>query len=235
MTKSISLELKQKTDLSQKYFSPLSLAIYDFVLYRFISKYFWGCSSKSLVSRYHQYAQPKHLEVGVGTSYMLDHYNPAQIDLTLMDLSEACLIKSNKRLARYQPKLIRWNILDSTAELNEKFDSISLNYVMHCVVGDFSLKSVAFKNLKGLLSDSGILFGVTVLKTEKSNCLAKTFMWLLSKVGVFNNRNDHLEGLETGLNKYFNYVHINKNSSAISFFATDDENVFLLKQQEKLI
>jgi hypothetical protein len=230
MNKSTDLALKQKTELSQKYFNRLSLSIYDFVLFRFVSQYLWGISSESLVSRYHQYASKKHLEVGVGTSYLLDKYNPEQFDLTLMDLSKVCLVKSKKRLIRYNPKLIRHNILDNTAEISEKFDSISLNYVMHCVAGDFSTKNVAFKNLKELLNGSGILFGITVLQTEKSNIAARAFMWLLNKVGVFNNTQDRLVDLEAGLKKYFKYVQIIKSSSAVSFYACDNEKVFLSKK-----
>jgi hypothetical protein len=230
MNKSQSLELAHKTARSQQYFSPMSLAVYDFVLYRFISKYLWGCSGESLIARYHQLVSQKHLEVGVGTSYLLDQQNPAKIDLTLMDLSEACLVKSNKRLARYSPKLIRWNILDAMTGINARFDSISLNYVMHCVAGDFSTKAVAFKNLKALLNDSGILFGVTVLNTKKSNIVARSFMWLLNRVGVFNNENDQVDALEAGLKKYFKYVDLIQSNAAVSFLATDDELVFLSKK-----
>ena len=220
--------LVEKTEGSQVYFNPVSLFFYDTVVYKLVSRFFWGCSTISLVERYQKLVDARHLEVGVGTGYLIDYFNPVAIDLTLMDLSESCLKKSAKRLVRYSPKMVKNNILQEYNEPIKPFLSIGLNYVMHCVAGDFSIKSIAFKNLKLLLDDEGVLFGVTVLNTTKSSIFAKGLMYLLNKIGVFNNTLDTILDLKKGLEQHFNYVDIETSSSAVLFFATDSERAFLV-------
>ncbi len=224
------MDVERRTKISQAYFNPVMNYFYDFFLYRFISEYFWGCKTSRLIDRYKQNAKYRHLEVGAGTGFLLDKYNPKDIDLTLMDLSQAFLEKSSRRLIRYTPNLIRQNILYDIPWGDNKFDSISVNYVMHCVVGDFKSKGIAFGNIKSLLTDNGVLYGVTVLKTPESSLLAKLFMGFLNVSGVFNCGLDNAGDLERELNKVFDYVCVDLASSAALFFATDSELEFNLYQ-----
>lgn len=223
-------DVERKTKISQAYFNPVMNYFYDFFLYRFVSEYFWGCKTSRLIDRYKQNAKYRHLEVGAGTGFLLDKYNPKDIDLTLMDLSQSFLDKSSRRLIRYTPKLLRQNILYDIPWRDNKFYSISVNYVMHCVVGDFKSKGIAFRHLKSLLTDDGVLYGVTVLKTPKSSFVSKLFMGLLNISGVFNCRLDNADDLERELNKVFDYVCVDLASSAALFFATDSEIEFNLYQ-----
>jgi len=216
----------EKTEKSQAFFNPWLLSIYDFFVFRFISPYLWGCSKNLLVERYDKLSGFTHLEVGVGTGYLLNKYNPQNIDLNLMDLSSNCLERSEKRLSRYQPTLWRKNILLPIDGFDKTFDSISLNYVMHCVAGDFSHKGVAFEHLKKLLNQNGVLFGTTVMKTPESSVFASMFMWLLKKIGVFNNADDNITGLDKALKQNFTYVVVEKKSASAMFYATDSESQF---------
>lgn len=218
--------LEEKTKASQVYFNPLMLVVYDFFLYRFISPFLWGCSTDFLVKRYDAYLGRKHLDVGVGTGFLLAQCKSKIHDLSLMDLSENCLRKSANRLKDFQPNIVRHNILKAVPDTKGKFDSIALNYVMHCVAGDFSLKSVAFKNLKSCLKSEGLLYGVTVLENDNSNILAVCFNRLLNLMGVFNNRQDSLVDLDAGLRRYFKYVSVEARASVILFVATDSQKIY---------
>jgi ubiquinone/menaquinone biosynthesis C-methylase UbiE len=226
-------QLAERTQKSQAYFNPVSLFFYDLMVYSLISRYFWGCKTSSLIERYQKFVGLRHLEVGVGTGYLLDHFDPVSIDLTLMDLSESCLNKSAKRLARYSPSTIKNNILERYSDPVQAFDSIGINYVMHCIPGGFSSKHLAFKNLKLLLASEGVLFGVTVFKTPNSNIFARGLMYTLNKLGVFNNTVDSGLSLREALEQHFTYVDINTHASAASFYATDNEKAFLAHQADQ--
>ncbi len=198
-----------KINQSQQYFNWMSLFFYDFVLYGIISKYAWGCSIQRLDSHYKKYVRSNHLEVGVGTGYLLDRvvFDSAQPRLALMDLSQACLKKTNRKVSRYAPEIYIQNLVEPIRHDIRPFDSIGINYVMHCVPGSFIEKSVAFIHLKSLLGQDGVLFGTTVLsKDVHKNLLARPFMWLLNFLGVFNNRQDSARDLAYFLQNHFHVI-----------------------------
>jgi len=215
--------LKNRTATSQWYFNPLLLPLYDFFVYRFVSQYIWGCSNDLLINRYKHYLNKNHLEVGVGTGYLIDHCNPTNFNLDLMDLSRSCLDQSRKRLSRYSPSIIRHNILEVPMEEDKRYDSIGINYVMHCVAGDYTGKGIAFDNLKKLLNDGGVIFGATVLPTNQSSAITKLFMNLLNRIGIFNNSGDKIEDLKKALKQHFKHVEVEITSSVALFVASDDE------------
>lgn len=197
-----------KTARSQRYFNRLSLFFYDALLYGVISKYAWGSSTARLDAHYARYVSANHLEVGVGTGYLLDRVRfPTPPRLALMDLSEQCLAATARRVARHAPQRYVQNILTPVTQQIAPFDSISVNYVMHCVPGDFKEKGIAFVHLAALLAPDGTLFGTTVLSLdERKNLLAWPFMWLMNALGVFNNRADSALDLEGSLRANFQVV-----------------------------
>ena len=150
---------------SQRYFNRVTLLFYDLILYGFISEHAWGCPKKTLDAHYSSHITANHLDVGVGTGYLLDRviFPSATPRLALMDLSLSCLTKTLNRLARYNPESHEQNILDPIKTDIKKFDSIGINSVMHCISGSFKEKGIAFHHLKSLLNDNRVLFGTTVI------------------------------------------------------------------------
>ena len=196
------MNCSQEVARSQRYFNPFSLLIYDAVLYGVISKFAWGSSIGRLDAHYRKYASSNHLEVGVGTGFLLDRIRFASTAprLALMDLSASCLVKTRQKVARYAPEVYTQNLLEPIAHRPAPFDSIGINYVMHCVPGAFAEKGIAFRRLAALLSDQGVLFGTSVLsESVNKNLLARPFMWLMNAIGVFNNRRDNATELKTVL------------------------------------
>lgn len=191
---------------SQRYFNKLTLALYDLVLYGFISKYAWGVSIQRLDAHYRKYVTSNHLEVGVGTGYLLNRieFPKSMPRLVLMDLSVACLEKTKHTVSRYAPEIYVQNLLEPLRHNIPAFDSIGISYVLHCVPGDIHHKCQGLLHLKPLLKQDGILFGTTVLsKGVSKNILARSAMWLFNVIGVFNNREDSATDLERFLRTHF--------------------------------
>ncbi len=231
MSHALNNSTGKKLNTSQAYFNPLLLYFYDWVVFSFVAKYIWGVPVKLLLARYKLLVRKSHLEVGVGTGYLLDKLNPVDINIDLMDLSEDCLKKTRRRLTRYNPSTYVHNILEpytsSKSNLENKYQSLSLNFVMHCVPGDFKEKSLAFGHLKKLLTNDGVLFGVSVVaKGNKANWCAKPTMRLLNAIGLFNNGNDHPADLLLGLEAHFRYVSVQVVVATAFFVACDDKDVF---------
>jgi SAM-dependent methyltransferase len=182
---------------------------YDFLLYGVISRYAWGSSIQRLDSHHKKYVRDNHLEVGVGTGFLLNRvvFDSAHPRLALMDLSRECLEKTKRKVTRYAPETYIQNLLEPIHHKIDTFDSIGINYVMHCVPGDFKAKGVAFTHLRPLLSENGVLFGTTVLSDNiHKNVLAKPFMWLMNSLGVFNNRSDNAHDLKECLETHFRVI-----------------------------
>lgn len=105
--------------------------------------------------------------------------------------------------------------------LESTFDSIGLNYLLHCLPGDSILnKSVVFRNLKVLLNDGGVIFGTTILgKGVSHNLFAQQLMRTYNSKGVFGNINDTREDLETVLKENFHTYEIRIVGSVAFFVA----------------
>ena len=195
-----------KTQRSQRYFNRLTLFFYDFILYGIVSRFAWGSSTQRLDAHYRACATSNHLEVGVGTGYLLNRvvFESNQPRVALMDLSVACLERTRRKVARYAPAIYVQNLLEPIQECIPAFDSISINYVMHCIPGSFKEKGVALAHLAPLLSSQGVLFGTTVLSDGvPKNLIARPAMWLLNLLVVFNNRKDNAQDLKACLAKNF--------------------------------
>jgi hypothetical protein len=84
------------------------------------------------------------------------------------------------------------------------FDSIALNYVLHCLPGTMQSKQVVFDNLKPWLNPAGVVFGTTILgQGLRPNYLARKLMQLYNAKGIFSNRQDNLSDLEAILKRSF--------------------------------
>src|SRR6266536_2977312 len=94
-------------------YTPARLALYDLFILGFSCRFVWRCPKRHFLALYDRYASARHLDVGVGTGYFLDRCRfPAERpQITLLDLSEACLSKASRRLARYAPRVVKANVL----------------------------------------------------------------------------------------------------------------------------
>lgn len=143
---------------------------------------------------------------GVGTGYFLDkcRFPSTTPKIALFHLNPHSLAKSAKRLRRYNPSCYLGNVLQRIDIGISEFDSISLNYLLHCLPGDLATKSIVFKNVESLLRDDGVIFGSTILgEGVRHNPLAKQLMKIYNARGIFSNLSDRRSDLEAGLKAHF--------------------------------
>lgn len=187
------------------------LPLYDLMVHGISNRLAWKCPTKRLLKHYNQMVTANHLDVGVGTGYFLDRCKfPSQTPrVALMDLNSNTLEFTSRRIARYNPKTYCRNILDPINLNVEKFDSVGINYVLHCVPGNLKTKSVALDYLKALMNPNAVLFGSTILQGGVSiNWLAKRLMASYNKKGIFSNQHDNLEDLKSALNQRFKDISV---------------------------
>lgn len=204
--------------VGQLFFTTMSHKLYDFGLYRFITTYFWKYKTEEILDSYRKNVSNNHLEIGVGTGFLIKHSIPPndEFNLTIMDLNRACLRKSGVRLSAYNPKQIQQNILAPFNELNEKFDSVGMNYVIHCVKGDSASKALIFDHVHGALTKGGTFFGATLLaRGVQRNLASKLLMRLLNVLCIFSNEDDSLDDLSYFLKEKFSDVQITVKGSAM--------------------
>lgn len=199
----------EQVTAGQALYSKRVLKGYDLVVHGLSNRFLWKCPTQRLVEHYNQHVTANHLDVGVGTGYFLDRcrFPSATPRVALMDLNQSTLDFAAERIARYKPENYRRSVLEPIQLEAAKFDSIGINYLLHCLPGSIESKSVAFDHLKALLNPEATIFGATLLQGGvPRNWGAQRLMDIYNKKGVFSNRADHLDGLTQELRKRFKDV-----------------------------
>lgn len=187
-------------------YNNLILSIYDVGVIRLSNRLAWRCPSPRILDFYNENIADNHLDVGVGTGYFLDKcsFPSAAPRIALVDLNPNSLAKTTKRLSGFGPTSHLANVLEPLQLDAPKFDSIALNYLLHCLPGTMESKSIVFEHLKAWLNPGGVIFGTTILGQGVShNALGRRLMALYNAKGIFSNQQDSLSALETALKRSF--------------------------------
>lgn len=180
----------------------------------------WKCPTQRLLDHYNQHVSANHLDVGVGTGYFLDRcqFPTSTARVALMDLNPNALEFAAARIARYHLELYLQNVLDPISLNVEKFDSVGINYLLHCLPGSIASKSVVFDHLKALMNPNAIIFGSTLLQSGvHRNWAAKRLMEIYNQRGIFSNRQDDLKGVKRSLTERFSDVSVEVVGCAVVF------------------
>jgi 2-polyprenyl-3-methyl-5-hydroxy-6-metoxy-1,4-benzoquinol methylase len=213
---------KEQVDAGQAAYTPRMLGFYDFLILNVIVPYIWRCPIKYPLRLYREHLSSNHLEIGVGSGFFLDSskFPTENPRLALMDLNPNSLKFTAERVSRYKPELYTANVLDPIEQKIDKFDSITINAVIHCVPGTMESKMVIFDNIKPLLNPGGVIFGSTILnKGVKQNWLTRRFMKRFNENKVFSNLDDDLDTLKKGLEEKFSYSEVKVIGTAALFVA----------------
>lgn len=195
----------EQVEAGHAFYTKRALAFYDIAILGFFSRAAWRCPSRRILEHYNEHVSANHLDVGVGTGYFLDRcrFASASPRVALMDLSSNCLEVAGARIARYDPEVYRANVLEPIPFDRPKFDSVGLNYVLHCVPGSIRSKGVVFEHLKPLVNPRGVVFGATLLHDGvPRNWLARRVMDRNNAHGIFSNAEDDLDGLRSVLSQH---------------------------------
>src|ERR1700736_304370 len=104
-------EVMQPTDpayAGQHFYSPAFLKIYDPFVLGLYATWVWRCPTRLLVEHYSRHIGRRHLDVGPGTGYFLQHASlPANLDLLLLDPNADVLEHASRRLRHLKPRVLR--------------------------------------------------------------------------------------------------------------------------------
>ncbi|QQE87108.1 class I SAM-dependent methyltransferase [Azotobacter chroococcum] len=202
---------QKQVEAGQAVYTRRMLALYDFVVLGVSNPFIWKCPTRRLEEHYARHLSANHLDVGVGTGYFLDRCRfPADAPrVALMDLNPDTLAFAAQRIARHAPKTYRRNVLEPIALSGEGFDSVGVNYLLHCLPGSLAEKAVVFDHLKALMNPGAVIFGSTLLQGGvPRSALARGLMAAYNRKGIFSNREDDLETLQHELGQRFREVSV---------------------------
>ena len=202
-------------------YTKTNLALYDAFVHGFSNRWIWKCETEKLLDLYRSHISTNHLEVGVGTGFFPAHVlSDGQIRLALLDINRNCLERAAKRLAAYRPEIHQENVLEPFVLKGARFDSIAVNYVLHCLPGRLENKAAAvFDHLAPHLQDDGEIFGATLLGSEIQRPLsARVWMAHYNRKGVFSNSQDSLGGIMEVLSARFRTFNVEVCGCAVLFW-----------------
>jgi hypothetical protein len=182
------------------------LPIYDFYVLKFNNGLVWRCPTRDILAFYNEHVANRHLDVGVGTGYFLDkcRFPSPHPVVSLIDFNPQCLAVSALRLRRYAPATYVANVLEPIVIDAPGFDSIGLNYVLHCLPRPMREKGVVFRHLIPLLNPGGVIFGTTILgRGVRHRLVARATMKSFNKIRTFTNDADSPGDLERVLQESF--------------------------------
>ncbi len=204
----------------QAVYSPLVLRLYDLLVLGLANHFLWRCPTAEIMNLYDRNVTARHLDIGVGTGFYLDRArwpvrNPS---ITLVDLNPNSLDAASRRIARFAPRTVRANCLEPFP-LTEKFDSVALCYLLHCLPGPIREKAVVLDHLRPMLAPGACVFGATILQGDLPRSgPAQALMDFYNRKGIFN-ACDSLDGLDTALRRRFTDVHVETRGTVALFEA----------------
>jgi SAM-dependent methyltransferase len=206
----------------QAVYTPKMLAIYDALVLGLSNRWIWKCPTQRLLAHYDRRVSGNHLDVGVGTGYFLDRCRfptPAP-RIALMDLNGDALQFAARRIARYRPETYVRNVLEAIDFDGVKFDSLGVNYLLHCLPGNMATKARAFDFLSPLMNPGAVVFGSTLLQDGVAHSFAaQRLMAFYNSKGIFSNTQDDLKTLTRELEKRFDAVGVETVGCAALFSA----------------
>ncbi|RLV61766.1 class I SAM-dependent methyltransferase [Parashewanella curva] len=197
-------------DAGQAIYSKKILMIYDIWVLGISNRFIWRCPTKHLRALFSEHVSDNHLDVGVGTGYFLDKClknKPRRV--ALLDLNPNSLAATAQRVRRFSPEINQGNVLEPISLKGDKFDSISINYLLHCLPGSMAEKCQAFGFLAEHITPDGVLFGSTIIgEGLPKTSVASKLMNFYNEKGAFSNIGDDVSSLKAGLKHYFDDVEL---------------------------
>jgi len=208
----------------QAVYSRFVLRLYDWFVLDVSCTRIWQCRSEHLLTHYESQLGAVHLDVGVGTGFFLDkaRYPVERPDVTLLDLNAQSLAYTAERIARYSPKVVQADVLEPNTLPNGRYDSIGMNFLLHCLPAGGQGKWRVFDHLKPKLAPGGRLFGSTIIGSPEPPLARQR--WLMRRYnqrGIFGNASDSAAILRAELSRRFSKVEIQQKGVVALFSARD--------------
>lgn len=202
-----------------RYYGALTLPLYDMAVLQTVVPYAWKCPLETEQKLYNDCvaSSRNHLDVGVASGYFLQHAAWNSVDkpaLTLMDLNPKATKYAAHRLEKTgQFASIRETTGDALEPFPtpEKYDSIGLFHLLHCIPGDLLSKSAVLKHAGNALSQDGVVFGANVTPVDcEPNLFARGVLAFSHSLGALNNQLDSHADMEKVLDTLFDDYRIDR-------------------------
>jgi SAM-dependent methyltransferase len=202
-------------------YSPLLLDLYDPIVIGVVSRLVWRFPPSPLVDLYRARIRDRHLDIGPGTGYLIDHSGiPDGSHVTIVDPNPNVLRHATRRLHRLDVTAIEADVL-KPLPVSGPFDSAALSLVLHCLPGPLTRKATAVANIAAVLSPDGVLFGASVLgRSGQHTWLARRVLAAFNWRGAFDNLDDSEDGLREILAASFESVEMETFRSVVLFSAS---------------
>jgi hypothetical protein len=206
----------------------------------------WRCSTSSVLIPFftrHLANSTSHLDIGPGTGLYTSQNTVLAIlnklkHLSFLDINPTPLHHASQRTitAGYkgpQIQLIQHSVFEPLPKEHiGAYDSISLNYILHCLPGCLPLKAshVATTLLPALVqSPDSVLYGSTILgRGVHKTWFARFLFGVYNPRGIFSNLDDDEEGLKAGLAPYFEEVDVKVEGMVALFVCKGPKGVHLM-------
>lgn len=195
-----------------RYYGRLTLPLYDLAVLRTVVQYAWCCPLEKEQELYNRSVGPRHLDVGVASGYFLDQakWPVEKPEIVLMDLNPNSTKYAAERLRRYNVTEVTGDALEPFP-VTDKFDSVAMFHLLHCIPGDLKQKAVALRNAGTVLKPDGVVFGANVTPVySQPNVFAKLVLAFSHRLGAMNNQNDSHVDMEEALNMTFHEYKLEK-------------------------
>jgi SAM-dependent methyltransferase len=202
-------------------YSPLLLKLYDPIVVGVVSWLVWRFPTKPLVELYRATIRERHLDIGPGTGFLIDHSGvPDGSHVTIVDPNPNVLRHVTNRLRRLNVTAVEADVL-KPLPLDGPFDSAALSLVLHCLPGPLTRKATAVANVAAVLAPDGVLFGASVLgRSAQHTWLARQVLSAFNWRCAFDNLDDSEGGLREILEASFETVETETFRSVVLFSAS---------------
>ena len=203
----------------QQHYTRGFLKIYDPLVLGLFTR-IWRCPTARVRAHYQQHIRRRHLDIGPGTGYFLDHVQlPDRLEVTLLDPNLHVLAHATRRLSALAPTTVEADILAPLPTLGP-FGSVALNFVLHCLPGEMQDKAPAIHNAASVLDADGVLFGATILgEPELHTVVSRPALRANNRRGIFDNLGGTAADLRATLAASFREVDVDVVGSAAIFAA----------------
>lgn len=205
----------------QRDYNALMLAAYDPVVLGPIARFVWRCPTTRLVELYRHHIRDRHLDIGPGTGYFLEHAGLSSgSQVTIVDPNRNVLRHVSRRLRSLHVTAVEADVL-KPLPLTGPFHSAALHLVLHCLPGPPASKAAAVADVAAVLAPAGVLFGASVIGTSGDHTrAARMFLRAFNWQGAFDNLGDTEDGLRDILGASFERVELETIGSIAVFTAS---------------
>lgn len=186
----------------------IKLIFYDLWSLQVTAKFAWNCPTRTRIQFYSEYVSANHLDVGPASGYLLNRcrFPMPKPRLALLDVNAYFLAAGAARLERYHPILLNANVLHPMDWSSSGFDSIGVNYLLHCLPGSMREKGAIFQNLKVFMNRGCTVFGTTILGNGVvPGIFGRRLLEYYNSRHHFHNYEDSLDELDAVLGTNFDY------------------------------